>query len=345
MTVTTAMTTRPVDVHDDADVAAWHAAMVTVEAHELGEHAVTWTLPELLVALREPRKDRRWVPYVGEVDGEVVGYGDVGLPLLDNLTSAEVGVGVLPEHRRHGYGSQLLRHVEQVAAEHGRTRLDAMASWPYDGPGDGAGTPGVEFGRVHGYALGLCDVQREMALPVDEELLERLAAEAAPRHPAYELRTWTGAVPEDLVRGYVELDASLTNEAPTGDNEYEDPSTDLEAFRTREAILAKQQRTKFSCVALDGEGTVVAYTDLVLVGHDPRWVMQWGTLVHREHRGHRLGLAVKAANLLAMQRSGVDLADRCVVTWNAEVNDHMIGINEQLGFVKSARCGELQKKP
>ena len=338
------MTIRQVDVRDDGDVAAWQATAAAVEAHEIGEHAVAWTLPELLVALREPRKDRVWLQYLGEVDGEVVAFGGAGIPLLDNLTSAEVGVGVLPEHRRRGYGSQLLAYVEQVAADHDRTRLDAMVSWPYDGPGDGAGTPGVEFGRVHGYSLGLGDVQREMALPVDEDLLERLAAEAAPRHTAYELRTWAGAVPDDLVQGYLELDASLTNEAPTGDNEYEDPSTDLEAFRMREAILEKQQRTKFSCVALDGDGTVVAYSDLVLVGHDPRWVMQWGTLVHRDHRGHRLGMAVKTANLLAMQRSGADLTGRYVVTWNAEVNDHMIGINEELGFVKAARCGELQKK-
>lgn len=64
------------------------------------------------------------------------------------------------------------------------------------------------------------------------------------------------------------------------------------------------------------------------------------------HRGHRLGAAIKARNLLALQAGAdaADLAGRRLVTWNAEVNDHMIAINDRLGFVRTARLGEMQKK-
>ena len=32
------------------------------------------------------------------------------------------------------------------------------------------------------------------------------------------------------------------------------------------------------------------------------------------------------------------------MTFNAEVNEHMIGVNERLGFVPIERLGEFQKK-
>jgi hypothetical protein len=96
-------------------------------------------------------------------------------------------------------------------------------------------------------------------------------------------------------------------------------------------------------VALDRAGTVVAYTQLVVPAPEQPFIFQWGTLVHRAHRGHRLGMAVKLANHRSLQ-TNVDVTGRRVVTWNAEVNDHMIGINERLGYTKAARNGELQKK-
>ena len=63
---------------------------------------------------------------------------------------------------------------------------------------------------------------------------------------------------------------------------------------------------------------------------------------HRDHRGHRLGLAVKVANHRMHQRERPDAA-RCS-TWNAEVNSHMIGVNELMGFRPVSRMGEFQKR-
>ncbi len=81
--------------------------------------------------------------------------------------------------------------------------------------------------------LALTEVERRLPLPVDQALLDRLAAEAAPRHPDYEIRTAVGPVPVDLRASYVELDNLLLVEMPHGDLDLEagrQTVADLEAF-------------------------------------------------------------------------------------------------------------------
>ena len=332
-----------VDPFDDGGIAAWVQLNTDVVRHEIGDSGAMWTAPEMIAALQDPPKNRHELIYHGTVGGELVATGWITLPMIDNLSSADLYVAVLPGYRRRGIGSELLTHLERVCAERGRTRLDAITDWPYDGAPDGAGSPGVEFGRAHGYAFGLGDVQRELRLPADVEVLTHLAAEAAPYHSDYELRSLSGPMPDDIVQSYLELSTRLATEAPTGDLEREASAVDVDAHRSTERVLAEQQRVPWHTVALDCAGTVVAYTDLIAPGTDARWVFQWGTLVDPAHRGHRLGVAVKVANLLAYQAANPDDRRR-IVTWNAEVNTHMIAINEQMGFRPTARGGQLQKK-
>ncbi len=185
-------------------------------------------------------------------------------------------------------------------------------------------------------------MQRELTLPVAAGVLDRLAGEAARAHAAYTLRSWAGPVPDDLLRGWAELTSSLATEAPTGDLDLEPEAVSTEAVREREATIARQGRTKYNTVALDADGVVVAYTDLATTVHEPGRAYQWGTLVRRDHRGHRLGVAVKVANLRLLERERPDV--RRLTTYNAEVNAHMIGVNEAMGFVPVARLGDFQKR-
>jgi GNAT superfamily N-acetyltransferase len=333
----------PVDPFDEDAVRAWVKLNTDVVRHEIGDSGAMWTAPEMIAALQDPPKNRRELIYHGTVDGALVATGWITLPMIDNLTSADLYVAVVPEHRRRGLGSGVLAHLERVSSEHGRTRLDAITDWPYDGAPDGAGAPGVEFGRVHCYAFGLGDVQRELPLPADEDVLIALAVDAAPHHADYELRSWSGPIPDDIVESYLALSTTLATEAPTGELEREASTVDVEAHRSTERVLAEQQRVPWHTVALDSTGSVVAYSDLVVPATDPRWIYQWGTLVARAHRGHRLGVAVKVANLRAFQAAHPEDRRR-IVTWNAEVNEHMIAVNEQMGFRATARGGQLQKK-
>jgi RimJ/RimL family protein N-acetyltransferase len=73
----------------------------------------------------------------------------------------------------------------------------------------------------------------------------------------------------------------------------------------------------------------------------PDWAAQQITTVRPEHRGHRLGLQVKIAmlDLLADREPAV----RRILTGNAGENQHMIAINELLGYriTQTSRSWEL----
>ncbi|CAM3625078.1 GNAT family N-acetyltransferase [Nocardioides zeicaulis] len=330
------------DVHDEATFAAWHDVYLRAERHDLGVAATPWQREEVRAMMHDTASHATHLGWVGRDGGEVAAAGWARLPLLDNRELAEVQVHVAPEHRRRGHGTALLRAVEADLLARGRRIVTVLAGWPHDLGPTGEGAPGPSFARARGYDLALGEVQRELRLPVADEVLDRLAAEAASAHAAYTLRSWAGPVPDDLVEGWARLTATLVTEAPMGELELEQESASVEAVREREAVLVRQGRTKLNTVALDVSGEVVAYTDLATTVHEPDRAYQWGTLVHPGHRGHRLGVAVKVANLRLLQRERPDVVR--MTTYNAEVNAHMIAVNEALGFRPVARLGDFQKR-
>ncbi len=327
---------------DDVELfAAWHTVLHVVDAYDRGPTADTWTLAEMRAEFEQASSSTTRRGYAALEDGAVVGAGWLALRRKDNLHRAELYVAVLPEHRRRSIGSVLIRHLEALAREDGRTVAGAEADWAYDVGPSGTGAPGMEFLAAHGYTCALVDLQRWRRLPVPSELLAEFAAEAAERHASYTLRSWEGPVPEELVADWASLSASLETEAPMGGLELEAHATDVALVRESEQLLAAQGRRKLHTVALDETGRVVAYTDIAapLVGSDRAY--QWGTLVRRDHRGHRLGLAIKVANLRQLQQLRPDLD--LLVTYNAASNAHMVQVNDRLGFTPVEWLGEFQK--
>jgi GNAT superfamily N-acetyltransferase len=333
---------EPVDPFDDDAVAAWHAVYAAAERFGHEEVATAWQLEEMRVMLQDAGSRVAFAAWVGRLGADVVATGYLRMPLQDNLDRAEAAVHVLPDHHRRGLGRCMAGRLEQEARARGRSTLFAEVRWDVEGGSDGAGRPGSEFARAMGYDLALSDVQRELDLPVPDDVLRGLADDAAIRHEAYEVRSFVGAVPDDLVGGWTMLLGSLSTEAPTGDLDLEPEAITVEAHREAEEVVRRQGRSKYNTVALDRDGEVVAYSDLATTIHEPGRAYQWGTLVRRDHRGHRLGMAVKLANLRLLQQERPDI-DR-VITWNAESNTHMVQVNEQLGFRAVARLGEFQKR-
>ncbi|MDT9591849.1 GNAT family N-acetyltransferase [Nocardioides zeae] len=323
----------------DEDVPAWHAVYVAAACYGRPTTSNPWSLAQMRATLATDRPDQRRTALSATVDGQLVGAGLMTLPLLDNLTTVDVDCLVLPEHRRRGVGAALLAAQERIATDLGRSRVFASV---HRGPGEGGVDLGGEaFARSHGYAVGLVDLQSRLDLPVDPRLLDALAEAAAPHHEAYSLRTFSGPVPDEFVASYAQLDAIVDVEAPTGDLEIEPQDAEVSTWRGKEAQSRAQGRTNVSTAALDADGEVVALTELWRSSEPDARLQQWSTIVRRDHRGHRLGVALKVANLRRAAEVWPDAAQ--VVTWNAEDNVNMLEVNRAMGFRVVETSLELQK--
>lgn len=330
----------PLDPTDAEELAAWHATYLAADLHGR-VHPTPWMLEEMRADLVGRRTGERFLAFAGRAGDAIVCCGLVVLPLKENLHVAWAGVWTHPEHRGRGHGTAMARHVEQVARDHARSTLTVEVFVPYDAPVDGTGHPDVDFATGRGFALDLSNVVRVLDLPVDEEHLQRLADEAAPYHRDYTLRQFRGAIPDDIVVPFGELLGSLMTEAPSGAVQHEHEVMDVERIRADEAVFTESGRTKYTTVATAPDGSLVAYTELVVPRYDPGHVYQWGTLVAPAHRGHRLGMATKAHNLLWLLRE--EQGRTALVTTNAGVNAPMIAVNEALGFRPVERLVELHK--
>ncbi len=317
-----------------------------------GEYATIWQLDEVRVAMEDPDDRMFRIGWVGWVDSpgapsRVVATGWMQASTVDNTDLANVMICCAPPDRGRGYAAAMLAHVEEQARARGRTRLVSAVNWPYAAGAHGTGSAELAWANRKGFELGIVDVQRRLPLPVPAEQLDALALEAAAHHEGYELRSFNGPIPDDLAEDWVALDATLMVEAPTGDIEREAETADVDRLRADEAMIAKQGRVRLHTVALappddSGERELVAYTDMVVTVHESERAYQWGTLVRNDHRGHRLGLAVKVANVRLLQEAHPEITT--VVTYNADVNAPMVAVNERLGFRPVQWMGELQKK-
>lgn len=331
---------RPLDASDPDALAAWHATYLAADTHQR-EHPTPWMLEEMRADFLGSRTGEEFLPFGRYDDGRVVGCGLLVLPLKDNLHVAWGNVWTHPDHRRQGHGSAMLDHLLGLARERGRSTLTTEVAVPYDSPEDGAGHPDADFALRRGFALDLSNVVRVLDLPVDVEQVQRLADEAAPFHGDYTLRQFKGRIPDDIVAEFGELVGSLMTEAPTGAVAKEQEVLDVERIRADEAVFEASGRTKYTTLAVAADGELAAYSELVVPRHDPGHVFQWGTLVAPGHRGHRLGMATKAHNLLWLAREEAERT--ALVTMNAEVNRHMIAVNEALGFRPVERHVELHR--
>lgn len=325
-----------------------------VETGTLGTDALSPT-PESLLPHFLPNPQRQRRHFVAREGGRMVARGIVGWLTADGAPWVAVGADVLPSHRRRGIGSKLFAHMEGLAAELGRSVLQSSAihmSSPggerivsSTGFGDiPANDPGAQFMLHHDYTLEMVLRISSLDLTTSVESLEehrRTSQEKA--GPDYRIVSWVGRTPEKWLAQRAALATAMSVDEPSGGLETLVDEWDADRVREHDDRQEGSGRTLFTSAAEHvPTGTLAGYTELGRLDGADQPAIQEDTLVLRAHRGHRLGLLLKAVNTQFMLKHAPDTP--LVTTFNAEDNEPMLRVNVGMGFQPIGAEGEWQKR-
>jgi len=269
----------------------------------------------------ESEPSETWVA-ADEATGETVGWYRIELPDLENRHRASGGPTVRPASRRRGAGTALLRHEVERARANGRTVLRGGAL---------VGSAGDAFARQAGAQASLVDARRVQDLrKIQPGAVAALRATAADAAAGYTLASWTGPTPEEHL-GRVAAGFNAMNDAPHAADR-EDDIWDAQRVRERADAAVREGCLRGYSVAAIAEptGEMAGLTQVYVDPEYPEWGHQGVTAVTRAHRGHRLGLLLKAAMLewLATEEPKLER----IATDNTATNEYMIAVNETLGY-------------
>ncbi|MFI7134616.1 GNAT family N-acetyltransferase [Nonomuraea sp. NPDC050153] len=303
---------------------AWHAVVVASLAGDQPDEPRP-TSKQVHAQLTAGGLDSRRLFWLAtETGGAVVGVAGLRLftsPGQDHL--AELELHVDPGRRRSGVGSQLLATAVSAAeAEQRRSLITAAAG----------GGPGEAFCTARGF---------RQVLTLDHLLLDVAQAddtEADIEHPGYELAGWTGMVPDELAEAFAAAKNAM-NDMPTGDMDYGNQTWTSDRVRAMAKVLADRGDLLLTTAAL-GKGEIAGYTEIVIRAGETRRALQYDTAVAPAHRGHGLGLWVKAAMVRRLRAEHPGIVE--IETDNAQDNTHMLAVNRRLGFRFHRRSHEYQ---
>ena len=270
-----------------------------------------------------------------ETTGAARGWYYMLLPQRENRDRAYLYLDVHPSWRRRGIGTALLRHAAGRTAAGGRSVLGSEAF---------QGSAGAAFATRVGATAGLVEARRVLVLgKIPAGRVAFLREQAARAAAGYSLVSWDGRTPEEYLARYAEVENAM-GDAPRDVGE---ENTVWDADRVREQmddIRERQGRHVYTLAALhDASGEMAAVTAVEADPDNPEWGHQLITAVTRPHRGHRLGLLVKTAMLDWLAEAEPQLER--IVTGNAAANQHMIAINEDLGYELLEPLGQSYEVP
>ncbi|SFS06700.1 Acetyltransferase (GNAT) family protein [Microbacterium sp. cf046] len=302
----------------------------------------------------QDQTDWTQIGFAAERDGRMLGAVKIMIANEPDVSALEFDLMIDPEHWGEGAEEALLAAVETEARERG---LRTIQSWTLHRP-DTAGprlAPPTGFGSIpaedrqsvfmleHAFTLEQVERNSVFDLTGSFAIVEQKLADAfETAGEDYRLVVWTSPTPPEHLDGFAEVLARMSTDAPAAGLVIDEQHWDAARVQRRDARLKAQGLTvSVACVQHVPTGAIAAYNELVIADDHTGATQQYGTLVLKDHRGHRLGTIVKCANLLRW-RDLVPESPR-VSTFNAEENRHMLDINEAIGFVPASYAGAWKK--
>lgn len=273
--------------------------------------------------------------YRPSADAEAVGSVHWMAPTRDNTQLVNFGVTVHPDHRRQGHGTAMLAEVIDRTRQMGRSIL-----WGGCAHGD-AGA--AEFLSRNGFDYASHEARRyQWPGSVDHDQLESLYRDAQQAAAAYELVRMTAPTEDDVLSELVEVTAAI-NDAPMGELEFEHEAFDLQRLKDFEtAALSKGERLYRVFARHRETGKVGGHSVMMVQPQLPTYGNQYDTAVHRDHRGHRLGMLLKIDMMRWLTETEPQIER--IETWNHADNNYMISVNEKIGYRLSRVFDTYQRK-
>ncbi|WP_328926741.1 GNAT family N-acetyltransferase [Streptomyces sp. NBC_00190] len=331
----------PLDRISITDAAAWHQVVAASMAHDLP--GVPPPDPgQIHAQLTNPTLDSRRLTWLATgADGVPVGVAGLRLfasPGRDHL--AEMELHVDPAHRRRGAGSRLLSAV--VAACRTDNRRSLVVTAPAESPGEAfcerwSFRPALTLDHLLLRLDGMDGMDETHGTDETGEARMRRLGETG--HPGYRLTGWTGTVPDDLAAAFATAKNAM-NDMPVGDLDYGSVDWDADRVRAMAKVIADRGDTLLTVAAVHDDGAMAGYTEILVPRGTPARVQQYDTAVVPAHRGHGLGLWLKAAMVRRLRAEHPGVVE--IETDNAEDNVHMLAVNRELGFRSYRRTREFQ---
>lgn len=318
---------REIDPHDEAALRAWYE---TTRAGAVAGRSfpLVFGFNEIAVSLRTPNANADQLVFAAYDGDTVVGAAKLFFTLRENLDTADWTLNVAPSHQGRGVGTALFEHGMRLAAERGRrkhlTEVDVPMGLRLEEH------PGARFAIKHGFASLHTEERMVLELPVPAERLAALRETAAAHHADYDFVSWTDSCPDEHLDAFVNMRNAMERDVPTGELDREPVVWDAERVRFSEKRLALRGFVSLVTAARHRDGAFAGYSLMFVPSGTPDEVNQDDTLVMTDHRGHRLGTALKVRNL---ERLAERFGDRKRVhTWTDPDNTPMRDINHAFGF-------------
>ena len=300
-----------------------------------------YTAEELLPHWNDQYEPKRGL--LARVDGRAVARAIYDYNTEGSAHTAYFAIEVLPEFRGRGIGTALLAELDAFAAADSRTTHQVYAI-SQELPGQRLTAPtgfgsvpladdGVRFLLRHGFQLEQVERASKLTLPVEPSTMAALmTAAVAASALEYRLHTFVDRTPPEWLQDMAMLQTRMSTDAPSaGMEEVEDVWT-VQRMLDWENRNAEGPRSELvAMVEHISSGRLAGFTSLSVPPELHRTVTQEDTIVLKEHRGHRLGMLMKLANIEHLER--VAPGHPSITTSNAEENRPMLSVNEAVGFV------------
>ena len=335
-----------------ADFIATVEVRNATQADGYGTDELSATSAELLPLWLDQKYEPKQL-FAARLNGRIVARATFETRPGAEGNTAWVDVQVHPQFRRRGIGTALADQLETLANEDHRTNLvlstvsKAAAGERLRSPtGFGsvpAGNAEVRFLLGRDFRLEQVRRASRLALPVVTDIVDRLIEQSQQRAGTdYRVHQWSGRTPDRWLDDMALLFTRMSTDAPNaGLDEPEDVWTRERLIEYEDRAETGPKTSVVSVVEHLPTARLAGMTELGVPAEPDRPVSQNDTIVLEEHRGQRLGMLLKAANIRHLRSTAP--GHPSIITFNAEENRHMLEVNEAVGFLAIGFEGAWKK--